>query len=121
MSFKKLLAYQKGFDLAKDIFHLTKEFPKSEQFLLTSQMVRSSRAVCSAIAEAYWKRQYEKHFKSKLSDADSENSETQLWLDFALACHYIDDRKREELQLKSEEIGRLLNYMINNPDKFGLK
>jgi four helix bundle protein len=56
-----------------------------------------------------------------LSDADSENSETQLWLDFALACHYIDDRKREELQLKSEEIGRLLNYMINNPDKFGLK
>jgi four helix bundle protein len=53
MSFKKLLAYQKGFDFAMDVFHLTKEFPKSEEFLLTSQMVRSSRAVCSAIAEAY--------------------------------------------------------------------
>ena len=66
-----------------DIFHATKGFPKSEQFVLTSQRVRSSRAVCSAIAEAYRKLQYEKHIKSKLSDAESENSETQLWLNFA--------------------------------------
>jgi len=83
MSFKTLLAYQKGFDLAMEIFHIAKEFPKSEMFELTSQMVRSSRLVCSNIAEGYRKRQYEKHFKSKLSDADGENSETQLWLDFA--------------------------------------
>lgn len=118
MSFKTLLAYQKGFDLAMEIFHLTKEFPKSEVFGLSSQMIRSSRAVCSAIAESYRKRQYEKHFKSKLSDADSENSETQLWLDFAEACQYISEEKRIELQTKSEEVGKLLNYMINNPDKF---
>ncbi|HMC01500.1 MAG TPA: four helix bundle protein [Flavobacteriaceae bacterium] len=121
MSFKTLLAYQKSFDLAMEIFHLTKTFPKSEQFGLTSQIVSSSRAVCSAIAEAYRKRQYEKHFKSKLSDADSENSETQLWLDFALACEYINERKRLELQNKSEEIGKLINYMMNNPEKFGIK
>ena len=120
MSFKTLLAYQKGFDLAMEIFQLTKTFPKSEQFVLSSQIIRSSRAVCSAIAEAYRKRQYEKHFKSKLSDADSENSETQLWLDFALACNYIDNDKRQDLQKKSEEIGKLINYMINNPQKFGL-
>jgi len=120
MGFKTLLAYQKGFDLAMEIFHLSKRFPKTEQFALTSQIVRSSRAVCSAIAEAYRKRQYEKHFKSKLSDADSENSETQLWLDFALACQYIDESKRKELQEKSREIGKLINYMMNNPNKFGL-
>jgi len=102
MSFKTLLAYQKGFDLAMEIFHLTKEFPKSEKYGLTSQMVRSSRAVCSNIAEGYRKRQYEKHFKSKLSDADSENSETQLWLDFAIACNSIDKEKKQELQFKSE-------------------
>ncbi|WP_396601193.1 four helix bundle protein [Algibacter sp. R77976] len=118
MSFKTLLAYQKGFDLAMEIFHLTKTFPKSEVFALTSQVVRSSRSVCSNIAEGYRKRQYEKHFKSKLSDADSENSETQLWLEFALACEYISEAKRLELQNKSEEIGKLINYMINNPDKF---
>ncbi|REG88145.1 four helix bundle protein [Winogradskyella sediminis] len=94
MSFKTLLAYQKGFDLAMEIFHLVNVFPKSEIFGLSSQMIRSSRSVCSNIAEGYGKRQYEKHFKSELSDADSENSETQLWLDFALACDYISEEKK---------------------------
>lgn len=97
MSFKTLLAYQKGFDLAMEIFNLTKDFPKSEMFGLTSQIIRSSRAVCSNIAEGYRKRQYEKHFKSKLSDADSENSETQLWLDFAIACEYISEDKKNRI------------------------
>lgn len=120
LSFKTLLAYQKGFSLAMEIFHLTKDFTKSELFGLSSQMIRSSRSVCSNIAEGYRKRQYEKHFKSKLSDADSENSETQLWLDFAIACQYISEEKRQELQNKSEEVGKLLNYMIKNPDTFGL-
>ncbi len=105
MSFKTLLAYQKGFGLAMEIFHLTKGFPKSEVFGLSSQMIRSSRAVCSTITESYRKRQYEKRFKSELSDADSENSETQLWLDFALACEYITTNKKMELQSKSEEVG----------------
>lgn len=118
MSFKTLLVYQKGFSLAMEIFHLTKDFPKSELFGLTSQMIRSSRSVCSNISEGYRKRQYEKHFKSKISDADSENSETQLWLDFAEACEYISLEKKIELQNKSEEVGKLLNYMINNPGKF---
>ncbi|WP_452220709.1 four helix bundle protein [Lacinutrix salivirga] len=118
MSFKTLLAYQKGFNLAMEIFYLTKEFPKSELFGLTSQMVRSSRSVCSNIAEGYRKRQYEKHFKSKMSDADGENSETQLWLDFAVACNYISDEKQMELQNKSKEIGKLINYIMKNPEKF---
>ena len=118
MSFKTLLAYKKGFALAMEIFHLSKTFPKSELFSLTSQIVRSSRSVCSNISEGYRKRQYEKHFKSKISDADSENSETQLWLDFAVACEYISEEKKIELQNKSEEVGKLLNYMMNNSDKF---
>jgi len=118
MSFKSLLAYQKGFSLAMEVFHLTRTFPKSEMFSLTSQIVRSSRSVCSNISEGYRKRQYEKHFKSKISDADSENSETQLWLDFAVACEYISEEKKLDSQSKSEEVGKLLNYMMNNPDKF---
>lgn len=120
MGFKTLLAYKKGFELAMEIFHITKSFPTTEQFALTSQIIRSSRSVCSSIAEAYRKRLYPKHFKSKLSDADSENSETQLWLDFALACNYIDIEKKKELENKSKEVGKLINYMIKNPDKFGI-
>ena len=118
MSFKMLLAYQNGFDLAMDIFYLVKQFSKSEMFGLISQIVNSSRSVCSNLAEGYWKRQYEKYFKTKMSDADSENSETILWLDFALACEYITEKDKNELHLKSEEIGKLINYMMNNPDKF---
>lgn len=121
MAFKKLLAYQKGFDLAMEIFRLTKSFPREEQYSLTSQIIRSSRSVCSAIAEGYRKRQYVKHFKSKMSDADSENSETQLWLEFAYACDYITEQKRIELNNKSEEMGRLIHFMIRNPEKFNSK
>lgn len=85
---------------------------------MTSQIIRSSRAVCSALAEGYRKCQYEKHFKSKMSDADSENSETQLWLEFAYACNYIDIVEKERLESISKEVGKLINYMINNPTKF---
>ena len=102
------------------IFIISKEFPSEEKFSLTSQIIRSSRSVCSAIAEAYRKRSYEKHFKSKLTDADSENSETQLWLDFALACNYIPADSHKKFYNMSEEVGKLLNYMINNPTKFGV-
>tara|TARA_R100000935_G_scaffold41776_1_gene63447 strand:- start:320 stop:688 length:369 start_codon:yes stop_codon:yes gene_type:complete len=121
MSFKSLITYQKSFSLAMEIFKISKNFPNDEKFALTSQIVRSSRGVCSAIAEAYRKRDYVKHFKSKLTDADSENSETQLWFDFALACNYISQKDYVRLQFQSEEVGKLLNYMINNPEKFGIK
>ncbi len=121
MSFKTLIAYQKSFNLAMEIFTISKTFPNDEKFALTSQIVRSSRGVCSSIAEAYRKRDYVKHFKSKLTDADSENSETQLWFDFALACDYISSDDYSRLQHKSEEVGKLLNFMINNPEKFGTK
>ncbi|MFP2996118.1 four helix bundle protein [Spongiivirga sp. MCCC 1A20706] len=120
MGFKTLIAYQKAFDLAMEIFQISKNFPQEEKYDLTSQIRRSSRSVCASIAEAYRKRQYEKHWKSKLSDADSENSETQLWLDFALACEYISIEEKKKFNNLSEEVGKLLNFMINNPGKFGL-
>ena len=119
MSFKQLLAYGKGFELAMKIFQVTQTFPKDETYSLTDQIRRSSRSVCANIAEAYRKRIYPKYFISKLSDADGENSETQVWLDFALACGYLSEHKFNEFNKRSQEIGKLLQYMINNPSKFG--
>ena len=119
MSFKKLLAYQKGFELAMDIFEISKSFPKEETYSLTDQIRRSSRSVCANLSEAYRKRRYERHFISKLTDSDAENSETQVWLDFAEACCYMSDSKLQELEARSEEIGKLIQYMIDNPNKFG--
>ncbi len=83
MDFKKLLAYQKSFELAMFVFEISKSFPKEETYSLTDQIRRSSRSVSANIAEAYRKRIYPKHFISKLTDADGENSETSTWLDFA--------------------------------------
>lgn len=76
MSFKSLLAYECSFTLAKEIFEVSKSFPKEETYSLTDQIRRSSRSGCANIAEAYRKQRYEKHFISKLTDSDSENSET---------------------------------------------
>ncbi len=81
-------------------------------------MRRSSRSVCSNLAESYRKRQYPAHFLSKLSDADMENSETLVWLDFAINCGYITKERLLELRSKSEEIGKLLAYMIKYPEKY---
>ena len=104
-----------------EIFEVSKAFPKEEKYSLTDQIRRSSRSVCSNIAEAYRKRKYPKHFISKLTDSDGENSETRVWLEFAMACKYIDKGNFEELEMKSKEVGKLINYMILNPNKFGSK
>ncbi|WGF93902.1 four helix bundle protein [Aequorivita marisscotiae] len=120
MSFKTLLAYQKGFALSMEIFEISKTFPKEETYSLTDQIRRSSRSVCANIAEAYRKRRYVKHFISKLTDSDAENSETQVWLQFAMSSGYISVEIETDLNKRSEEIGRLINYMIDNPGKFGV-
>lgn len=100
------------------IFEVSKKFPKEEMYSLTDQIRRSSRSVCTNLAEASRKKQYPLHFVSKISDSDMENCETQTWLEFALACKYISQNVRDELIKLSEEVGRLLNHMLNNPGKY---
>jgi four helix bundle protein len=121
MRFQDLLGYKKSFALAMKIFEMTKSFPKEETYSLTDQIRRSSRSVPVTIAEAYRKRIYPKHFYSKLTDSDGENSETQVWLEFALSCKYISVDIYHELLSESIEVGKLINYMLLNPEKFGVK
>ena len=121
MSFTDLLAFKKSFSLAMKIYEISKTFPKEEKYSLTDQIRRSSRSVSANISEAYRKRQYPKHFVSKLSDSDAENSETLTWLMFALKCNYIDNLIFKSLSEENLEVGKLINYMINNPSKFGAK
>lgn len=116
--FRDLIAYRKGFALSMEIYELSKAFPTEERYSLTDQIRRSSRSTCAAIAEAYRKRTYPAHFVSKLTDADTENAETQNWLLFAQACQYISSEKARELMAQSQEIGKLLAFMMDNPDKF---
>jgi four helix bundle protein len=118
MDHRDLLAYKKAFTLAIHIFHVTKSFPKAERYLLTDQIRRSSQAVCLALGDCYRKRQYLAHFVLKISDADAENTETQGWLDFSLACSYITESQHTIFSDGSKEVGRILAYMLQNPDKF---
>ncbi|MEK8179352.1 four helix bundle protein [Flavobacterium buctense] len=119
MDYRDLLGYKKSFELAMKVFEVSKHFPKEEKYSLTDQVRRSSRSVTVTITEAYRKRVYPKSFFSKLSDAEAENSETQVWLDFSLACDYLEEVKYNELTAINNEVGKLIYYMMNNPDKFG--
>lgn len=96
-SHKDLEVYQMAFEMAMRIFELSKQFPKEETYSLTDQMRRASRSVCANVAEGFRKRRYKLHFISKLSDAETEAAETQVWLDFALACHYLNVEEHQYL------------------------
>jgi four helix bundle protein len=113
-----LIVYQKSFALAMEIFEFTKGFPKEETYSLTDQIRRSSRSVCANLAEAYRKRRYPNHFISKLSDSDTENGETQVWLEFALSCKYLDEKEYGLLFAQSVEISKLLHFIMKNPERF---
>src|SRR5438034_4373780 len=115
---KELTVYKKAYALAMEIYHLSKHFPAEERYALVSQIRRSSRSVCLNLREAWAKRRYEAHFVSKLTDCDSENSETDSSLDFAINCGYISKEQHEELVAKCAEIGRMLGGMIRKPESF---
>ena len=117
-SFKDLKVYQMAYQLAMEIFELTQKFPKHEAYSLTDQIRRSSRSVCTNIAEGYRKRRYPRHFTSKITDADGEASETTVWLDFAKDCGYITDDFHQSLTKRYEEVGRMLGSMADNPGRF---
>ena len=116
--FKDLEVYRRQRTLAKEVFVLTKRFPREEQFSLTDQVRRASRSIGAQIAEAWAKRLYPKHFVSKLTDADVEQLETQHWLIEARDCDYIDDPDSQRLLALCEEIGRMLGSMMRKAESF---
>jgi four helix bundle protein len=118
--FRNLMAYRKAFEQANCIFQLSILFPKEERYSLTEQIRRSSRSVCANLAEAYRKRIYEKHYQMKITDCLAENSETLVWLDFALNCKYLQEETYQTAITLNEETGKLLSFMFNNPYKFGV-
>jgi four helix bundle protein len=113
-----LEVYKKGFDAAMLIFWASKNFPKEETYSLTDQIRRSSRSVCANLAEAWRKRRYNAAFISKLSDAESEAAETQVWIEFAMKCGYLERDQSVRLYTSYDEILRMLVAMINKPQSW---
>lgn len=117
-NFRDSDVYKLSRELSKDVFELTKTFPKTETYSLTDQIRRSSRSIGAQIAEAWGKRKYEKHFVSKLTDADAEQMETHHWLETAQECEYITEEAARVLSDKCLSLGRMLNTMMDKASTF---
>ena len=117
-SFRDLEVYKLGLEQAKKIFILTRSFPSEEKFSLTDQIRRSSRAVNAMIAEGWARRRYQAAFTNKMNEALGEATETQAWLDHALACSYIDQNQHRQLDDAWQHIGAMLNRMIERAGDF---
>ena len=117
-NFWDLIAYQKARDLAREVFEISKSFPREENYSLTDQIRRASRSVGAQIAEGWGQRRYEKVFISKLVDADGEQYEVQHWALIAKDCGYIAEQKARDIIEDCREINRLIHGMINKSSQF---
>jgi four helix bundle protein len=117
-SVKDLEVYRVGFEAAMEIFNLSRKFPLEERYSLTDQVRRSSRSVCTNLAEGWRKRKYKAVFVNKLLDAAQEAAETQTWLEFALRCNYIGTEEYQKLNEKYEYIFAMLTNMERKADSF---
>jgi four helix bundle protein len=117
-SVRELEVYKVAFDTAMEIFQVSKSFPQEERYSLTDQMRKSSRSVCTNLSEGWRKRRYKAVFINKLSDAAQEAAETQTWLEFALACMYIDRKVFETLDEKYEHVFAMLITMERKAESF---
>jgi len=117
-SHRDLAVYRRSFDVAMSVFRYSRNFPREEVYSLTDQVRRSSRSVSANLTEAWRKRRYEAAFISKLSDAETEAAETQTWIEYAVACDYLDPHTGAQLCGTYDEIIRMIVAMINAPDKW---
>ncbi len=116
--FEELRVYQMAFEAAMRIFELSKGWPKEELYSLTDQIRRASRSVCANIAEGWRKRRYQRHFISKLTDADGEAAETRVFLSFAFHCGYLEESDYVDLDKTYDRISGGLVNMMTNPEKW---
>ena len=113
-SFRDLKVYAEACALDLAVFKRTQTFPKEELYSLTDQMRRSSRSIGANLAEAWRKRRYRAAFVAKLSDCESEAAETQVWIEFAVKCGYVEREIARKLYREYDQIiGKLVN-MIHN-------
>lgn len=117
-SFRDLEVYRNAFAAAMQIYQISKQFPLEEKYSLTDQIRRSSRSVCSNLAEGWRKRRYEAVFLNKVSDAGQEAAETQTWLEFALACGYIGKELFDNLDSQYQQIFAMLHGMERKARSF---
>ena len=117
-TYKDLNVFQQSYQLAMQIFEITKIFPKEEMYSLTDQIRRSSRSVPMNIVEGWAKRKYENVFLRHLNDANGSCEETKIWLDFSKDCRYIELNEYNKLMIQYNEVGAMFNSLMNKWQTF---
>ncbi len=117
-TYKELRVYQNAMGGCMDIFEATRSFPEPERFALVDQVRRSSRSVCANLAEAWRRRRYKGAFIAKLSDSESEASETQVWIEIARRCGYLNPERASKLDAMYEQVTAQIVRMIQEPEKW---
>jgi four helix bundle protein len=117
--FTELEVFKNAYEASLDIFEISKKYPDEEKYSLTSQIRKSTRSICANIAEAWRKRRYyQKHFVSKLSDADAEAGETQVWLQYSKDCEYMEPDAFDDLWDRYDKICAQIVLMMDHPEKW---
>jgi four helix bundle protein len=113
-SYKDLEVWKLSFEIAMDIFKLTRRFPQEEVYSLISQVVRYSRSISANITEGWAKRNYDGVFKHHLIHALGSTAETTNWLDFAKECDYINENEYQRIIDKIDIIGKMITKLHQN-------
>src|SRR5438067_1622793 len=116
--YRELDVYQNAMNLTMKIFELTKHWPSEERFNLTDQIRRSSRSVCTNLAEAWRKRRYRAAFVAKLSDSETEAAETQVSIEIAMKCCYCDEGTFREIDESYEKVLGQIVRITDQSDKW---
>ena len=111
--FKSLMAWQKAYDLALEIYKVSKTFPKAELYGLADQIQRAAISISANIAEGY-ERQHRKEYIQFLMIAKGSLGEVETYLMFAKDLGYVEEEKFKKLDGKRQEVSKLLGGLINS-------
>ena len=106
-SFKQLIVWQRSIELAKEVYRVTDQFPKSELFILSDQILRAVDSVCLNIAEGS-NRATDKDFAHFLNQSLTSLEEVMCCLDLALSDNYINETEFNYFVGKGEILGKQL-------------
>lgn len=109
-TYRELIVWQKSFELARPIYEVTGNFPKSEIYGITSQMRRASISIPSNIAEGF-ARKHKKEFSQFVSVAFGFGAELETQLLLSKELRFITEGKFNELNDLLREIMKMLNAL----------
>jgi four helix bundle protein len=109
--YRDLIAWQKAMDLARLIYAVTEEFPKSETFGLRMQLRRSAVNVASHIAEAHG-RLNDLDMRKGLGSARASLNELETQAELANSLTFFSPGAADELFALSSEAGKLINGLL---------